>query len=323
MNQTSSKLLIEEEPLQVLPSLAVKLGLNCAMFLQQVHYWLKHSKHEHDGRKWIYNTYEAWHEQFPFWSAEVIRKRIVKPLEDTGVLLTTGDYNTMPMDKTKWYAIDYARLDEMMADEERPDEPAKRPDEPDKIPTRAGQNDHTRTGQNDHTNNQRIQETTTENSLARDSQAVTADTFVEYLAEELNSADVPYTRSWRGRHGKDFKESLQKEVPEKTLYKACDRIVERWTGPAHYKLTVEQALGDVVNGQPPRAAGSGGAPRDEVNRPSTQGANTTEAAARRAEGYEWMFEGRRHSDAEVREYQRRAMEAEANGRDGYHPANRD
>lgn len=165
MNQTSSKLLIEEEPLQVLPSLAVKLGLNCAMFLQQVHYWLKHSKHEHDGRKWIYNTYEAWHEQFPFWSAEVIRKRIVKPLEDTGVLLTTGDYNTMPMDKTKWYAIDYERLDEMMADEERPDDTAKRPDEPDKMTTRAGQNTHTRTGQNTHTNNQRIQETTTENTV--------------------------------------------------------------------------------------------------------------------------------------------------------------
>lgn len=63
--------------------------------------------------------------------------------------------------------------------------------------------------------------------------------------------------------------------------------------------------------------------RDEVNQPSTQGANTTEAAARRTEGYEWMFEGGRQSDAEVREYQRRAMEAEANGRDGYHPANRD
>ena len=36
----SSKLLIDEPPLQVLPSLALKIGLNEAIILQQVHYWL-------------------------------------------------------------------------------------------------------------------------------------------------------------------------------------------------------------------------------------------------------------------------------------------
>ena len=33
-------LLISEPPLQVLPSLAVKIGLNEAIVLQQIHYWL-------------------------------------------------------------------------------------------------------------------------------------------------------------------------------------------------------------------------------------------------------------------------------------------
>ena len=36
-----SNLLIEEPPLQVLPSLALAVGLNEAIILQQMHYWLK------------------------------------------------------------------------------------------------------------------------------------------------------------------------------------------------------------------------------------------------------------------------------------------
>jgi len=39
--QLSSSLLINESPLQVLPSLAVLVGLNEAIVLQQTHYWIK------------------------------------------------------------------------------------------------------------------------------------------------------------------------------------------------------------------------------------------------------------------------------------------
>jgi hypothetical protein len=46
--RTTSRLLIHEPALQVLPSLAVAIGLNEAIFLQQLHYWLVSSKHEHE-----------------------------------------------------------------------------------------------------------------------------------------------------------------------------------------------------------------------------------------------------------------------------------
>lgn len=48
-----SKLLIEEPPLQVLPSLAVTIGLNEAIIIQQIHYWLRDSRNgiEHEGRR--------------------------------------------------------------------------------------------------------------------------------------------------------------------------------------------------------------------------------------------------------------------------------
>ncbi|MFY0545488.1 DnaD domain-containing protein [Brevibacillus sp. H7] len=104
-------LLFDEQPLVIQPSLAKLIGLNEAIFLQQVHYWLQKSTHNHDGRRWVYNTYQGWQEQFPFWSANTIR-RIIEKLEQAGVLLC-GNYNQSKIDKTKWYSIDYAKLEEL------------------------------------------------------------------------------------------------------------------------------------------------------------------------------------------------------------------
>lgn len=107
-----SRLLIEEQPLQVLPSLANLIGLNKAIFLQQLHYWLLKSPHERDNKKWIYNTYTEWQEQFPFWSIETI-KRVVRSLEGDGLIEGTDRFNRYQMDRTKWYTIDYETLNLM------------------------------------------------------------------------------------------------------------------------------------------------------------------------------------------------------------------
>lgn len=114
MADQSSKLLINEPALQVLPSLAVVLGLNEAVVLQQVQYWLNNPKsgEEHDGRKWIYNSYTEWQEQFPFWSLNTIR-RAIDSLETRGVLLTSDKYNEKPEDRTRWYSIDYDKLNSL------------------------------------------------------------------------------------------------------------------------------------------------------------------------------------------------------------------
>ena len=103
-----SRLLIDEPPLQVLPSLAVAIGLNEAIVLQQVHYWLQSSKNLHDGRRWTYQTLDEWQEQFPFWSLMTIRRTITS-LKDKGLLLT-ANYNPKRSDRTLWYSIDYDAL---------------------------------------------------------------------------------------------------------------------------------------------------------------------------------------------------------------------
>jgi hypothetical protein len=108
----SSRLLITEPPLLVLPSLASAIGLNEAIFLQQLHYWLLQAGKERDGRRWIYNTYDEWHTQLPFWSVRTIR-RIVGTLEERGLVISTSAYNAHKVDKTKWYAIDYEEVDRL------------------------------------------------------------------------------------------------------------------------------------------------------------------------------------------------------------------
>jgi uncharacterized phage protein (TIGR02220 family) len=105
-----SRLLIKESPVMIIPSLAVKIGLNEAVVLQQIHYWLGISKHKIEGRTWVYNTYEEWRKQLPFWSVSTI-KRTILSLEMKGLLLS-ANFNEMKMDKTKWYSIDYDKLQE-------------------------------------------------------------------------------------------------------------------------------------------------------------------------------------------------------------------
>lgn len=103
-----ANLLLNEYPLLVMPSLAVKIGLNESIVLQQLHYWLQKSPHQREGRRWVYNSYKDWQEQLPFWSDTTIKRAILK-LEKMGLVIS-GNFNKLPIDKTKWYSIDYVEL---------------------------------------------------------------------------------------------------------------------------------------------------------------------------------------------------------------------
>lgn len=106
-----NKLLISEPPLLVLPSLAKLIGLNEAIFIQQIHYWSLYSKHIVDGDRWLYNSHQEWQEQFPFWSIRTIR-RIIENLERQNLLIS-GNFNKLKIDRTKWYKINYEKLNQL------------------------------------------------------------------------------------------------------------------------------------------------------------------------------------------------------------------
>lgn len=120
--------------------------------------------------------------------------------------------------------------------------------------------------------------------------------FVGYLREELDGSDVPLLRNREDRYAAEFKRLMKKGVGADLIYKAADRIVERWCGDDHRKLTAEQALEDVVNGKPPVHASQssrGFAADGSIYSDPEQRRRNEE---RRKAGYEWLLE---QDDVEV------------------------
>lgn len=128
----SASLLIEEPPLQVLPGLACRIGLNEAIFIQQLHYWMKKSKNfDEQGRRYVWNSLPEWQVQLPFWSLNTIQ-RIVRNLE----LPTAGrppliiSWAGEGMDKKKRYSIDYEAFEALVMEKSTTITPSWGDDDP-------------------------------------------------------------------------------------------------------------------------------------------------------------------------------------------------
>lgn len=213
-----NNLLISEPPLQVLPTLAVRVGLKEAIVLQQFHYWLQRSGNNRDGYKWVYNSYDEWHKQFPFFSKVTLR-RTINSLEKQGYLVS-GNYNKAGFDKTKWYRIDYQRMNKA-----------------------CDQNDHTRCSncshagdQNEQTNTNRLPETTTE-TTKENSAAVAAPSSIEADFEEIWSAypskkgkkqAFNHYKAWRKKSAKHSNDYLFNQLE---LYKQYIAQNKDWYRP--------------------------------------------------------------------------------------------
>lgn len=106
----ANKLLIDDYPIQVLPKLAKEIGLNEAIFVQQLHYWINGKSGKMiDGKKWIYNTFTDWQEQFPFWSVSTI-KRVINSCVKQEIVIK-GNFNKAGFDKTVWYTLNYKTIE--------------------------------------------------------------------------------------------------------------------------------------------------------------------------------------------------------------------
>lgn len=108
----SDLVMLDDYPIVTPVPLAVAFGLNGAIVIQQIHYWLVNNARRDNrdnyraGRWWTYNTYEAWQaENFPFWTVRTLR-RIFQELEAQGVLISKA-WRAHERDMTKWYTINY------------------------------------------------------------------------------------------------------------------------------------------------------------------------------------------------------------------------
>lgn len=107
----------EKDTLIFRKELACMIGLNEAIILNQVEYWLRKNEEQGnnfiDGRYWVFNTYEDWKkDNFPFMSTATVKRTFTK-LEKSGILIS-ANYNKMAIDRTKWYSISYEKLQETL-----------------------------------------------------------------------------------------------------------------------------------------------------------------------------------------------------------------
>jgi hypothetical protein len=113
-SRNGGRVLLDERPLVLLPSLAKAVGVNRAIVLQQLHYHLiMTGGREHDGHCWYYSTYEQWQaDDFPFWKPLYIRD-LFQAMEKEGLLI--GCQPEGRKSRRKHYRIDYDKLDDALA----------------------------------------------------------------------------------------------------------------------------------------------------------------------------------------------------------------
>lgn len=87
--------------------IAMKYGVHSAILFNHLAFWIAkneaNKQNYFDGRYWTYNSREAFAKLFPYMTARQISYALEKLIKDG--LVTTGNYNANPYDKTLWYAI--------------------------------------------------------------------------------------------------------------------------------------------------------------------------------------------------------------------------
>ena len=247
----NSKWLFDEHPIVIDRDLAAEFGLNESIVLQQLNYWLNGKSAKFiDGRYWIYNSYKQWQkDNFPFWSLATVR-RAIESCEKQGLVIT-ANYNRAGFDKTKWYSIDYQKVNKGMS-------------------KRCAQNEQTScskwadgVAQNGQTNTRDYTETTTEitskdiySQAEPDGVADKTKTVIDYLNEKTDShykATTPKTKQLvqarlkEGFSVDDFKTVIDK----KTATWLNDNKMNKYLRPLTlFGTKFEDYLNEKVKGQP-------------------------------------------------------------------------
>lgn len=102
--------LTNENPLFVIPSLAVQFNEKGAMILLQLHKKLQEEGQYFENQCWYCQSYEDWHTQLPFLRKSTVKNQL-KKFEALGIVHATDRFNKFSVDRTKWYRLDYDILE--------------------------------------------------------------------------------------------------------------------------------------------------------------------------------------------------------------------
>ena len=103
-----SSQVINQSDLRVLDiNLALTFGINEAAFINRLKFWQARGYGTlHEGKRWIYNTYEQWVTKELPWLSRNQFKRLIKNLRDLGVLLVKK------LKARQWHQVNHYTIDE-------------------------------------------------------------------------------------------------------------------------------------------------------------------------------------------------------------------
>jgi hypothetical protein len=85
-----------------------------ALILGHMHHVIQSDGFSRDGRRWVRLALADLHERYFYWLSLTAVGDALKRLEGRGLLLSTNEYRRMGNDRTKAYALDYAKLHELL-----------------------------------------------------------------------------------------------------------------------------------------------------------------------------------------------------------------
>lgn len=89
------------------PNIAVKYGINIAIFLRDIYHWCETNRNNDEnffeGRWWTYQTMRGLCLRHPYWSKNQV-EYIIKACKEKGLLLS-GHFGEDKFDRTCWYAL--------------------------------------------------------------------------------------------------------------------------------------------------------------------------------------------------------------------------
>ena len=107
--------------------------VNLAILLHHFQYWIRHNnrlkRNFHEGRTWMYETYEEIEAHFPYWSRDQIKRLLLKSVKLK--ILRKGNFNRTQFDRTVWYAFE--NEEKFTIGRNRPMDRTKAPDGSDEI----------------------------------------------------------------------------------------------------------------------------------------------------------------------------------------------
>lgn len=182
-------LLHDERSVVIQPEMVRRLGnLADAAVLQQLNYWMPHAKVEHQGRMWVYKSYDNLGDEIGLTGQQV--RRSIERLEDAGLVSSC-----VPRGRTKHYAVNYdhALLDGANPPDtyqaNSPDDAANSPDNQANSPT-----------------NREVTETQGDNTLAAAPRQRKPDLLWDAMVEACGINTATLTKNERGRINEALKQ---------------------------------------------------------------------------------------------------------------------